>query len=318
MARFQNAGTFNPDGYQGNVGTSQGLLPVHAQTCNALSAGRCDTNFNTACAFVQWNTASISAVQTGGTATMAPPDCSSSTVLQVRCTMSYSQLLCLLSCAVNASFRVTVDARNVGRTFKTLNTGGTSATPNATAVASGLSLSAALQNDANASARVSFAGTFSGGSGLGLCGFLLGLFCNGSGTVTIPIAVFQDHAFLSPGTSDSWYWFMANKWYEVSYFSVAASHLPSGASHNCSGAGDCLALAASVSPNVGSNVSSMAVFAGRSLSNTSRPNADLTDFLEDVSGYAAPLPNRDGDRNFVEGTYARRTYNDRFYTITNY
>jgi len=318
MARFQNAGTFNPDTYQGNVGTSQGLLPVHAQTCNSLTTGRCDTNFNTASAFVQWTTASITAVQTAGTATTFTADCTSSTVLLVRCTINYSQVLCLLTCGINSTFRVRADARYVGRTFKTLNTAGASATPNATAYTSGLSLSAALQNDANASARVTYTGTFNGGSATGICGFLIALLCSGSGTVTIPIAVFQDHAFLNPTSADSWYWFMANKWYEVSYFSVAASHLPSGATHNCTSAGDCIALASAAAPNVASNISSMVVFAGRSLTNTSRPNSTLSDFLEDVSGYASPAPNRDGDRNFAEGTYARKTYNDRFYTLTNY
>jgi hypothetical protein len=307
-ARFQAAGTFNPDNYQGYFGTSQGLLPMTAQTCNATTSGRCDGNYGTSTAFVQWTLASVSVAQTSGTATTFNADCSASTVNEIRCNISYSQLLCLLFCSINSTFRVRADARYVGRTLKTLNPGAASAAPNATAVVSGLSMTAALQTDANASARITYTGTFSGGSASGICGALLSLLCNGSGVITIPITVFQDHPLVNPTTTDAWYWYTVNKWYDVSYYAVASSHLPGGATHNCTTAGDCLAVTGG-SPS--SNISSLLVLAGRSLSNTGRPNSDLTDFLEDAS-------NRDGNSNFVNGPLHRKTYNDRFVTVSNY
>jgi hypothetical protein len=305
-ARFDNAGTFNPDSYKGTFGFAQGLLPMTAQTCNPLTIGRCDASF------VQWNTASISAVQTGGTATTVT-DCSASTPSEIRCTITYSLLLCLLSCAINTTIRVQGDAPNVGRTLKTLVGSAAAVAPTAPSTATGFALTAALRTDANASARATYTGTLQGGSA-GICGPLVGLLCSGSATVTIPITVFQDHALVNPGIGDAWYWFTANKWYEVTLYAAATSHLPSAATHNCSSAGDCLTLAGG-SPS--SNIRALVVLAGRSLTGTPRPNANIADYLEDVSGYAAPAPNRDGDRNLVQGTL-RRTYNDRFVTVSNY
>jgi len=216
-------------------------------------------------------------------------------------------LLCLLWCSINSTVRVRADAVNVGKTLKTLDTAAPSATPNGSAVASGFTLTASLRSDVDASARVRYAGTFSGGNASGLCGSWISVLCSGSGVIRIPITVFQDHPLLNPGTSDPWYWFTSNKWYEVTYYAVAPSHLPSGATHNCSTAGDCLSVSGG-SPS--SNVSSLLVLAGHSLTNAARPNAILGDFLEDPTNY-------DGDGNFVQGTW-RRTYNDRFVSINNY
>jgi hypothetical protein len=312
-ARFDNAGTFNPDSYQGTFGFAQGLLPMTAQTCNTLTTGRCDSSFGTPLAFVQWTPGTFSATQTGGSATSFSADCSTSTESQIRCTITYSQVLCALSCAINATIRVQGDARNVGRTLKTLDGSTAAVAPTAPSSATGFALTAALRPDVNASARATYTGTLHGGSA-GICGFLLAVVCSGSATVTIPITVFQDHALVNPSTSDAWYWFTANKWYEVTLYAVAASHLPSAATHNCSSAGDCLTLTGG-SPS--SNIRALVILAGRSLTGTARPNADIADYVEDVSGYAAPAPNRDGDRNLVQGTL-RRTYNDRFVTVSNY
>jgi len=306
-ARFENGGVFNPDTYQGNTLASQGLLPVTAQTCNALTAGRCDPNFGTASAFVLWTLGTFSVVKNSGTADITSADCSSSTVSQIRCVINYSQLLCALVCAVNVEVGVRGNARNVGRTFKTLNAAAPSvvAVPNSTATAGGLT--AALLTDAAASARVTYTATLQGGLA-GLCGSFIGVLCSGSATVTIPITVFQDHALVNPSTSDAFYWFAANKWHEVTYYAAAPSHLPGGAVHNCSSAADCLSLSGGT-PSA--NIRAMLVLAGRSLSNAPRPNATLTDFLEDAA-------NRDGDRSFVWGQPRRASYNDRFVSAGNY
>lgn len=316
-ARFNNGATFNPDTYKGFNGQPQGLLPMTAQTCNSMTAGRCDSNFGSATAYVRWTLGSISVSQTGGTATTFASDCTTSTVNQIRCTISYSQLLCLLFCSINATFQVRADAINVGNTLKTLNAAAASATPNGTAVASGFGLTAGLQSDASSSARVTYAGTFSGGSGLGLCGSLLGLLCNGSGVVTIPITVFQDHPLVNPSAADAWYWYTVNRWYEVTYYAVAASHLPNGASsHNCVTAADCITL---TNGSPAANISSLLVLAGRSMTNTVRPNANLADFLDNTPAPAASLNfNRDNDSAFFKGTPHARIYNDRFVTVANY
>src|SRR6185503_12883556 len=167
------------------------------------------------------------------------------------------------------------DARNVGKTMKTLNATGATATPTPPSTAGAFTVAATLLTDTAASARATWTVTLNGGSG-GICGFLVALLCNGSAVITIPTAnAFQDHAFVNPATTDAWYWFTANKWHEVTYYAVAPSHLPSGATHNCQSAADCLNLTGGT-PS--SNIRSVVVLAGRSLTNATRPNATLSDF----------------------------------------
>src|SRR5688500_2603601 len=49
-------------------------------------------------------------------------------------------------------------------------------------------------------------------------------------TVTVPIAIFQDHPAPTAlsGAGTDWEWFIANKWYEAMYYAVAPRHAPSG------------------------------------------------------------------------------------------
>lgn len=330
-ARFANdAGTaFSPESYKGRRfsndadttgSVTQGLLPMTAQTCNTMTTGRCDGTF------VQWTLGTFSASQTGGTATTFSADCTSSNATQIRCVINYSQLLCLVWCDINATVSVRGDARNVGKTMKTLNASGATATPTAPSTAGAFTASATLLADTAASARATWTVTLNGGSA-GICGFLIAVLCSGSAVITIPVSPgFQDHAFVNPATTDAWYWFTANKWHEVTYYAVAPSHLPSAGTHDCRLApppspptlngesGDCLTILGGSFPP---NLRGILVFAGRSLANASRPNGNLSDLLENVTGYTAPAPNRDGDGDFVKGTF-HRTYNDRFASTGNY
>ncbi len=277
--------------FKGVVGESQGLMPLTAGTCNPLTAGRCDPNF------VLWNTGTISAVQTGGTATTFSADCTTSTPTQIRCTISYSLLLCVLSCAISVDVEVRGDAQSVGRTMKTLNL----------AAATGLTnLAAPLQADAAASARATYTGTLQGGSG-GICGPLISVLCTGSATITVPITVFQDHPLVSPATTDAWYWFIANRWYDVTYYAIAASHAPSGAPHNCQTVADCIVVSGGT-PSTG--VRATLALAGRSLAGTVGTNRALTDFLDTAE-------NQNVDRNFEQNKVGRN-FNDRFITVSNY
>jgi hypothetical protein len=314
-ARFQNGGAFNPDAYKGTVGQSQGLLPMTSQTCVAMTSGRCDATF------VQWTLGSFTVTRTGGTATLDSVDCAgaglSFTTSQITCTITYSQLIGLLSDAT-ISLAIRVDAANVGRTLKKVTLTDAMVTPIAPATKTGFSFGTTLRADANASARVSTTGTLTGAQGILFCGFL-GLACTGRATLTLPISMFQDHPLVNPATSDAWYWFTVNKWHEVTYYAVAASHLPNGdASHKCNTAGvaDCLTL---TNGSPAADISSMLVLAGRSLTNTTRPNGTLTDFLDDTPSPAANLNvNRDNDKDFFKGTPHVRAYNDRFVPVANY
>lgn len=281
--------------FKGVAATLQGLIPLTAGTCNALTAGRCDPNF------VLWNTATISAVQTGGTATTFSADCTASTPIEIRCTITYSLLLCVLSCNISADVEVRGNADNVGRTMKTLNPAAPAGFTTLTAPNR-----APLQADAAASARAIYSGTVQGGAG-GLCGPLISVLCTGSATITVPVTVFQDHPLVNPASTDAWYWFTANRWYDVTYYAIAASHAPSGAPHNCQTVADCIAVSGGTPPT---DVRATLALAGRSLAGTVGTNRALADFLDTAE-------NQNVDRNF-EQSKVSRNFNDRFITVSNY
>ena len=306
--------SFNPDSYKGQLpagpSPAQGLLPMTAQTCNALTSGRCDA------AFVQWTVASFSVTKTGGSANLDPTVCTVQTGSQITCTISYSQVINLLAVGgVSITVDILVDAANVGRTLKRVTLTDATVTPIAPATKTGFNFGAALRTDAAASARVSTTGTLTGSNGLlGLCGTLIGILCRGQATVSIPISMFQDHVLVNPATTDSVYWFAANKWHEVTYYAVAPSHLPSGATHNCSDplVNDCLTLSGNT-PSA--NIRALLVLAGRSLNSSARPNATMSDFLEDATNQNNYTT---GGRSFNWGQTRRNSYNDRFVSLGNY
>ena len=306
-ARFENAGTFNPDSYKGAYDQKQGLVPVTASTCNALTAGRCDATF------VQWTLASITVSKTGGSATLGAWSCAASTATQVRCTIPYSVVLCLL-CAIDISVAVQADAANVGRSLRRLDTTVATVAPTAPSTADPFSAAASLRPDAAASGRLVYSGTLRGGSAIlpGLCGTLVGLLCSGTAVVTVPIGVFADHALINPATTDAFYWFAANKWHEVTYYALSPSHVPNGDGLCTNATADCLALSGGT-PSA--NIRGMLVLAGRSLSYTARPNASIADFLDNAANqgnYAT------AGRNFVWSQPRRASYNDRFVSLGNY
>jgi len=287
--------------FKGAVGASQGLLPLTysgpaATPCVTATDGpRCDPNF------IAWNIASISATQTGGAATTFSSNCAASSATQVTCTVNFSVLLCIL-CVVDADVRVQANASNVGRALKTLNAG----------AASGLTtLTAPLQADG--SALGTYTGTLYGGVTLlgipGLCGSFIAILCSGSATVTIPVAVFQDHALANPagpGTPDDWYWFVANKWHHVTYYAVSQANVPGGA-RNCTAASSCLNVTYEVGTSLTDKRAILAL-AGRSLNGTSGSSRQLTDFLDTAV-------NVDFNSTFEQKRFGK-AFNDRFVSIT--
>lgn len=293
-ARFTDGTTFNPDDYKGSTASAgQGLLPLtRAQNCTAGTA-RCDPTF------VQWNTTPISvskAPEDTGSGTVSSSNCTASTSALLSCTINFQQTCAAWTvCTPSVRVLVEADATNVGMTLKTLTTSGTSG-----GAAPALTASLSPSGVAGADYRGTLTGLAS------ICWFFP-CTVSRSATVTIPITVFQDHAFLSPTTSDPWYWFIQNGWYESTYYAVAANHLPNGVGHDCTATGPCLSVAGG-SP--ASNIQSMIVLAGRSLTGAARPNADLTDFLDLAE-------NRNLDAVFQQNV-AGRTFNDRFVAIGNY
>ncbi len=285
--------------FRGVAGTSQGLLPLHATTCTTMTAGRCDSNPLTP--FITWDLSSITATKTGGTATSISASCPSATTTSVLCTITFSRSSCFICSITVSGVALQAKAFNIGMALKTLSTTGLSGLSGTT------TLTSPIQTDGSALAKYSSSATYSGGSG-GLCGTFFGLSCSGTiANVTMPITIYQDHPFLNPSSSDAWYWFFANKWHHHTFYAVAQSHLPSGTTHNCSTAGDCI-LVTGATPSTGIRAST--TLTGRNLTSAPRAYTGLAGFLDTTE-------NRNGDRTF-EQLKVSRTFNDRFVPVSNY
>lgn len=288
--------------FKGISATLQGLIPLTAGTCNALTVGRCDP------AFVQWNIGGISVVKRGGDADIDSVNCAASSGGQVSCTISYSAscgggLGSILgaSCSVTLEASVLASAQNIGRAMRTFDPAGISGftslvSTNTPIVGTGA---------ANADVRGQLPPASCACPAL-IC-LLFPCSASNTATVTVPIAVFQDHPLLIPAATDPWYWFIANKWYDVTYYAIAPSHAPSGAPHNCQTVADCIAVSGGTPPT---NVRATLALAGRSLAGTVGSNRALADFLDTAE-------NRNVDGNFEQNKVSRN-FNDRFVTVSNY
>ena len=130
---------------------------------------------------------------------------------------------------------------------------------------------------------------------------------SGTVAVTIPVGVFQDHPLNTAATTDAWYWFTANRWYDVTYYAVASSHVPSVGVHNCQLAGNCLTV---TNGTPATNVRALLGLAGRSLNGTVGSNRTLADFLDSTE-------NQNLNSAFEQNRISK-TFNDRFVVISNY
>jgi hypothetical protein len=133
--------------------------------------------------------------------------------------------------------------------------------------------------------------------------------------VRIPRAIFGDHDLLrttTNGDPDDTSWFMRNGWHKMTFYAVARGHtsnvLPSDRS--CTTGSTCLTVTSTdgarpITPAGGQRV--VLVFAGRSLSGASRPNATLTDYLEGTNAVGV----------LIRQVVTRRTFNDRIVVVTS-
>jgi hypothetical protein len=290
--------------YKGTLGTSQGLLPMTASTCNPpLTDGRCDSTF------ITWNIATADATCTAGCnlPNIFTKDCSASTITEVVCNVSFVAPLCAL-CFESASVTVSATGNNVGRAVRNLDS----------TAASGLTtLTAPLQSNGHAAA--SYTGTLAPTNifGIpGLCGSFIGVLCTASATVRVPLTVFKE-SLVNPATSDAWYWFAANNWHHVTYFAMASPNMPGGA-RNCSGTASCLAVTFDVGASLTSKRAVLAL-AGRSVSGTMGASRTLADFLDTASNidFNSSFEQKRVSRAGILGTNAGNgAFNDRFVTVT--
>jgi hypothetical protein len=273
--------------FKGVSGTREGLLPfTRAQNCNPATESRCDPDF------VQWDTASISLTQDGGTGTISSSSCAASTPSTISCNVTFERT-CFI-CSASMEVRIRADALRLAMTFKTLNAAAVTGTTSTT------QFTAPIRSDTSGTARIDYRGWL---PNIPLC---FG-YCSATRTLTIPTTALQDHPLVTPLPTDAWYWFTSNNWHHVTYYAVSPSHLPDDQGNCTTGGNDCLTVAGG-SPS--SNVKALVVLAGRSIASAARPNGSLNDYLDSAE-------NRDADRNF-EQLRVSKTFNDRVVSISNY
>lgn len=300
--------TFNPDSYKGSTAAAaQGLLPISASSsaCAGIMAGHCDSTF------VQWSTAGITVTKNSGTGNISY-SCTGaglSSSSQITCNITIQQwcgggLGFLLggNCTMTFDPNVTISAtaQNAGKVLRTITTSSVTNLSGATVIAT---------LGATGNAATATTGTINATDTCGvtvILGILIPCLASTTVQVTVPIGVFQDHPLNTALSTDNWYWFTANRWYDVTYYAVAASHTPSGA-HNCTSASDCITV---TNGTPSSNIRAVLALAGRSLNGTSGSNRALSDFLDSTE-------NQNGDRAFEQKT-VNKSFNDRFITVSNY
>jgi len=291
--------------YKGAAGVTQGLLPFSANTCAGLSTSRCDATW------VQWTPATISA-SVSGTLSTNSQNCAASTGSQISCTFDYSRT-CNNPAGGNCSTgsvtaTVTAQATNVGLALRTIDASGI------TGFTSTPTLTAALSNSSG-TAATTILGSLASTSCTAACTFSFFGFCFTYGscttpaspaTIVAPITAFADHPLLNPTTANNWYWYTANRWYEVTYYAIASNHVPGGTSSDCS-----LVTANCVTVNkydgTSSSVGVVVALAGRSLNGTVGSSRTLADFLDGgETGASLTFP-----QNRIS-----KIFNDRFVTVS--
>jgi hypothetical protein len=126
--------------------------------------------------------------------------------------------------------------------------------------------------------------------------------------VAVPISIFADHPLANPSAGDPWYWFTANKWHQLAYYSVSPSHLPGG-SRDCGAASNCITIKVAGGTAL-ANRKAIVVLAGRSINGSARPSANRSDYLDSVE-------NTNDDRTFAQNRIGR-TFNDRVVSVASY
>lgn len=286
---------------------NQGGVPLwRSQGCAAGADPLCNP------AFVQWDLSPLpSLVKRSGSATiLSPVNCNASTGNQVSCTVRYGGMCggglgFLLGgvCRHTMEASVLASAEKVGNAVRTFSSAGIT----------GFTLplvSSDTPIDASGSANADIRGNLPQPqcNTVIILGLLIPCWAEDTVTVTVPVTAFADHPaltafFASPTTQ----WYLNNRWYELTYYAVAPSHSPSGATRDCRTAPDCLTVSGAATPG---NVRALVALTGYSLTGMARPNAVPGDYLD--SGL-----NTDGNTAF-EQKLAGRSFNDRFFAVSNY
>ena len=116
-------------------------------------------------------------------------------------------------------------------------------------------------------------------------------------STTVDIANPVNSPVISSGDPDAG-WFSSDQWYKQTYYAVSAGYAPGG-SGSCTPGTNCLTVN-NLNATTTNDKRAILIFAGRSLANTSRPNATPGDYLESQNAST-------GDRIFEHGLRSTST-----------
>jgi hypothetical protein len=283
---------------------NQGSVPLwRTQGCIAGDA-LCDPSF------IRWDLAPAPALaKTGGSASLLNVTCAASTTSQLVCTVRYGGfcggglgfvLGGVCTHTFEAGVQATADA--VGYSVRSFDS-----TP-ISGFTAFLSWSAPIAASGKAAGDIRGRLPDTSCNVLIILGVLIPCWAENTTTITVPAGVFADHPQLTAFFADpQTQWYLNNRWYELTYYAVAPSHSPSGAVRDCRAAPDCLTVTGGSVP---ADVRAMIALTGYSLAGAARPNATPGDYLDSAT-------NTDGNTQF-EQKLAGRTFNDRFFAVSNY
>lgn len=267
-ARFNDGANFNPDSYKGSSGTrasaqSRGLLPmVRASSC--ITPTGCPPEDNE---FVQWSADRPTVQITDGTLSILGSECNlvpAQGPTRIECELEVDNASGTLSVRIT---RILLNALNSFRVLADFHSGsvytGQTGFVDAQCVIS-------WDTDSNGNAHQSCEGTIS---------------ITPSGTqptqtvsVRAPVVslsmLLSDHRITDPD-DPTLGWFVRNRWYEVIHYATSLAHAPGG-SPPCGSS--CLQIVDHPSSPAGNRA--LLVLAGRSLSDSARPNGLVSDFLD--------------------------------------
>jgi len=285
---------------------NQGGVPLwRSQGCTAGTDPLCDP------AFVQWDLAPLpSLVKRSGSANILSANCTASTGNEVSCTVRYGGVCggglgFLLGgvCRHTMEASVLGSAQKVGNAVRTFSSAGIT----------GFTLPLVSSNtpiDASGNANADIRGNLPQPecNTTIILGLLIPCWAEETVTIRVPVTAFADHPALTAFfASAATQWYLNNRWYELTYYAVAPRHSPAGATpHDCRPL-SCLSVTGG---NLPADVRAVVALTGHSLNGAARPNTTPGDYLDS-------LQNTDGNLQF-EQKLAGRSFNDRFFAVSNY